>query len=58
MVLGGGHDQHLSLAIVKREYEVSYDGDAFIIHRDEHGYPDMVFKQHASGLHVLDTSDR
>ncbi len=47
----------LSLAIVKREYEVSYDGDAFIIHRAKHGYPDMVFKPHASGLHILDTSD-
>ena len=47
----------LSLAVVKREYEVSYDGDAFIIHRAKHGYPDMVFKPHESGLHVLDIDD-
>ena len=47
----------LSLAVVKHEYEVSYDGDEFIIHRARHGYPDLVFKPHASGLHVLDTND-
>jgi hypothetical protein len=47
----------LSLAAVKREYEVSYNEDAFIIHRARHGYPDMVFKPHASGLHVLDAND-
>ena len=47
----------LSLAVVKREYEVRYNGDAFIIHRARHGYPDMVFKPHASGIHVLDTND-
>jgi hypothetical protein len=47
----------LSLAVVKRVYEVSYDGDAFIIHRVRHGYPDMVVKPHASRLQVLDTND-
>ena len=47
----------LSLSVVKREYKVSYDGDDFIIHRAQHGYYDMVFKPHASGLHVLDTND-
>ena len=36
---------------------ILYDGDAFIIHQVKHRYPDMVFKLHASGLHVLDTSD-
>jgi len=39
------------------EYEVSYNGDAFIIHCAQHGYPDMVFKPHESGLHVLDIDD-
>ena len=47
----------LSLAVVKREYEVSYDGDDFIIHRAKHGFPDMFFKPHSSGLHVLDVDD-
>jgi hypothetical protein len=42
----------LSLSRVKREYEVSYDGEDFIIHRAKHGYSDMVFKPHPSGLHV------
>ena len=47
----------LSLAVVKREYEVSYDGDDFIIHRAKHGFPDMIFKPYSSGLHVLDVND-
>ena len=47
----------LSLSRVKREYEVSYDGEDFIIHRAKHGYSDMVFKPHPSGLHVYDQHD-
>jgi hypothetical protein len=47
----------LSSTQVKREYEVSYDGDDFIIHRAKHGYTDMVFKPHPSGLHVYDKDD-
>ena len=47
----------LSLAEVKKEYVVSYDGDDFIIHRAKRCYPDMVFKPHPSGLHVLDVND-
>jgi hypothetical protein len=47
----------LSLSQVKQEYDVSYDGDDFIIHRAKRGYPDMVFKPHSSGLHVLDVND-
>jgi hypothetical protein len=47
----------LSLSQVKQEYDVSYDGDDFIIHRAKLGYPDMVFKPHSSGLHVLDVND-
>jgi hypothetical protein len=42
---------------VKEEYPVSYDGEDFIVHRASHGYPDMVFKPHPTGLHVLDIND-
>ena len=44
----------LSFSLVKKEYYISYDGDAFIIHRAAKGFPDMVFKPHNSGLHVYD----
>ena len=47
----------LSLAKVKQEYPVSYNGDDFIVHRAKHGYTDMVFKPHPSGLHVFDEDD-
>jgi hypothetical protein len=47
----------LSFSLVKSEYEITYDGDAFIIHRAVKGYPDMVFKPHKSGLHVYDPDD-
>ncbi len=47
----------LSLSCVKHEYAVSYDGEDFIIHHAKHGYTDMVFKPHPSGLHVYDQDD-
>jgi hypothetical protein len=47
----------LSLSRVKREYDVSYDGEDFIIHHAKHGYADMVFKPHLSRLHVYDQDD-
>jgi hypothetical protein len=47
----------LSFSLVKREYNIAYDGDAFIIHRAVKGYSDMVFKPHKSGLHVYDPDD-
>jgi hypothetical protein len=47
----------LSLSLVKREYSISYDGEDFIIHQAKHGYADMVFKPHSSGLHVYDPDD-
>ena len=47
----------LSLAMVKLEYQVSYNGDDFIVHPAKHGYTDMVFKPHPSGLHVFDEDD-
>jgi hypothetical protein len=40
--------------LVKSEYDITYDGDAFIIHWAAKGYSDMVFKPHKSGLHVYD----
>ncbi len=36
---------------------MTYDRDAFIIHRAAKGYSDMVFKPHKSGLHVYDPDD-
>ncbi len=47
----------LSLSRVKREYDVSYNGEDFIIHRAKHGYANMVFKLHPSRLHVYDQDD-
>ncbi len=44
----------LSFSLVKSEYNITYDGDAFIIHRAANGYSDMVFKPHKSRLHVYD----
>jgi hypothetical protein len=47
----------LSFSLVKSEYNIVYDRDAFIIHRAAKGYSDMVFKPHKSGLHVYDPDD-
>ncbi len=47
----------LSLSLVKHENSISYDGEGFIIHQAKHGYADMVFKPHPSGLHVYDPDD-
>ncbi len=47
----------LSFSLVKSEYDITYDGDAFIIHQATKGYSDMVFKPHKSGLHVYDPDD-
>jgi hypothetical protein len=44
----------LSFSLVKSEYNITYDGDAFIIHQAAKGYSDMVFKPRKSGLHVYD----
>ena len=47
----------LSFLMVKSEYDITYDGDAFIIHWAAKGFLDMVFKPHKSGLHVYDPDD-
>jgi hypothetical protein len=44
----------LSFSLVKSEYNITYDRDAFIIHRAAKDYSDMVFKPHKSGLHMYD----
>ncbi len=43
----------LSLQDVKRQYPVTYDSydAAFFVWREEQGLPNMVFKEHNSGLH-------
>ena len=46
-----------SFSLVKSEYDITYDGDAFSIHRAPQGFPDMVFKPHKSGLHVYNLDD-
>jgi hypothetical protein len=46
-----------SFSLVKSEYDITYDGGAFIIHRGVKGYSDMVFKPHKSGLHVYDPNN-
>ncbi len=47
----------LSFSLVKSEYDITYDGDAFIVHWVAKGYSDMVFKPHKSGLSVYDPDD-
>jgi hypothetical protein len=45
----------LALANVKKQYRVTYDsGDdkGFVVHRSQHGMPDMRFELHKSGLHI------
>jgi hypothetical protein len=46
----------LSLKDVKQHYHVTYDSydDAFIVWREDRGLPNMVFKEHTSGLHFYD----
>jgi hypothetical protein len=52
--LRNGMTNILSFSLVKSEYDITYDRDAFIIHWAAKGYSDMVFKPHKSGLHVYD----
>ena len=46
----------LSLKFVSSIYHVTYDShdESFIVHRDDAGLPDMVFRMHHSGLHLHD----
>ena len=47
----------LSFALVRAEYNISYDGEAFVVHRLDNEYNDMVFIPHSSGLHVYNPDD-
>jgi hypothetical protein len=47
----------LSFALVRAEYNISYDGEAFIVHCSDNGYDDMVFIPYSSGLHVYNPED-
>jgi hypothetical protein len=47
----------LSFSLVKSEYDITYDRDAFVIHQVAKGYSDMVFKPHKCGLQVYDPDD-
>ena len=47
----------LSFLMVKSEYDITSDRDAFIIHQAAKGFSDMVFKPHKSKLHVYDPND-
>ena len=45
----------LSLKNVRKQYHVTYDSyndQGFVVHRQEHGLPDMHFTEHESGLHI------
>ena len=46
----------LSLKFIGEIYHVIYDShdESFVVHQDQHGMPDLVFKMHHSGLHFFD----
>ena len=46
----------LSLKEVIKTYHVTYDShdEAFIVYRQDHGMPNMIFRMHSSGLHIYD----
>jgi hypothetical protein len=43
----------LSLKNLKKQYQVTYNSDNgyFVVHRKEFGLPNIIFKEHLSGLH-------
>jgi hypothetical protein len=46
-----------SLKNVKKQYRVTHNSDDsyFIVHRAEFGLPNIIFRQHESGLHYYDS---
>jgi len=46
----------LSLKNVKKQYRVTYDSDDsyFVVHREDCGLPNIIFREHESGLHYYD----
>jgi hypothetical protein len=49
----------LSLSNLIQQYRVTYDSTAqtFVVHRETHRKPNMLFKMHANGLHYFDPCD-
>jgi hypothetical protein len=50
----------ISLKNLRNVYLVTYnseDGRGFVVHREAHGKPNMMFKEHPSGLHYFDPFD-
>ena len=48
------------LANVTDQYRVVYDSnndDGFVVHREQHGLPNLHFRKHRSGLHVYNPKD-
>ena len=45
--------------MVRGIYPVSYNCNRgqFVVHRSEHGKPNMVFRMHPSGLHIYDPTE-
>ena len=45
-----------ALKAMKKQYRVSYDSSegSFLVHRDTAGLPNILFKEHANGLHFFD----
>ena len=42
----------LAFALVRADYDIPYDGEAFIVHCAAKDFADTVFTPHKSGLHV------
>ncbi len=44
------------LKVMKKQYKVSYNlsEESFLVHRDSAGLPNLLFKEHANGLHFFD----
>ena len=45
---------------VKKQYRVTYDSDDeyFVVHWQKFGLPDIIFREHESGLHYYDPRDQ
>jgi len=45
---------------VKKQYRVTYDSDDsyFVVHREDCGLPNIIFREHESGLHYYDPTDQ
>jgi hypothetical protein len=48
----------LAMALVKKEYDITNNNNAFIVHQAKKGYPEMVFVPQKSGLHVYNPEEK